>query len=173
LTTGLDVLALVGGVLEHLIHGGAAAADAAESLGHAPLGRDHGHDLELRALAKIVESEHVQRIRHRHEKLVSEAADGREFVLARHVLGHEFLDFLGHAHLREIHGRHVEAAAHGDHHVLLGDVLFVGEQFQQASALLFLDLHGLGELAGEQEPVLDQDVRDAFSERFNAHFSIL
>ena len=57
-------------------------------------------------------------------------------------------DLLGDADLGEIDRRRVEATAHRNDHVLLGDVLLVGEYFQQPAALFFLLLDRFSELAG-------------------------
>ena len=174
----VDVLALrrhvrdivgVRGLAKHLVHRGAGAVHSAERFRDAALGRDHRHDFHLRALPQVVECEHVQRVGHRDEKLVSESADRRELVSARHVLRHEVEDFLGNANLGKIDRRRVEAAAHADDHVLLGDELFVRQKLEQTAALLFLDFERLVELVRKQQAVLDQNIRDAFAERFDAH----
>ena len=78
-------------------------------------------------------------------------------------------DLLGNAQLGKIDRRRVQAAAHGDHHVLLGDIMLVGQELQQPATLLLLQLHRLRELRGQQQTVLDEDIRDAFAERFDAH----
>ena len=56
----------------------------------------------------------------------------------------------------------------GGHAVGEGDAMF-DEQLQQASALLFLKIHGFRELAREQESVFDEDVGDALAKGFDAH----
>ena len=161
--TTLGVAGLLGHLLDHLLHLVPGAVDAAERLENRALGGDHRDDLELGALPQIVEREHVQRIGHRDEELVPQAADGRELVGPGHVLGHQVEHLLGHADAREIDRRRIQAAAHRDHHVLLGDVVAVGQNLQQAAALLLLDFRRLVELAGKEEPILDEDIRDAFA----------
>jgi hypothetical protein len=47
--------------------------------------------------------------------------------------------------------------------------LFVGENLEQPAALLLLNINGLVELRWQKEAVLDQDISDAFPERFTSH----
>ena len=54
-------------------------------------------------------------------------------------------------------------------HVLLGDELVIGQQLEEPAALLLLQLLRFLELAGQKQAILDQDVRDAFTEGFCAH----
>ena len=63
----------------------------------------------------------------------------------------------------EVDRRRVEDAAHADRHVLLGDVGFFDDQFQEAGAFLLLLLQQFVNLLGGQQAVLDQGVGDAFS----------
>ena len=169
-TSASSALGGLGGRLLHdLVDRAGRAVNAAERLVDAALGGDHRDDLELRARAQVVERQHVHRVGHRHEELVAELRDGHELVGLGHVLGHEVHHRLGHAHLGQVDRRLVQAAAHGDHHVLLGDELVVRQQLEQPAALFLLQFLGFLELAGQQQAVFDQDVRDAFAEGFSAH----
>ena len=168
----LDIGDILGGVFEDLVHGGTGASDSAEGFGDAPFGGDHGDDLEFGALAKVIEGEDIEGVGHGHKELVSEATNGGEFVEAGHFLGNEVGDFLGHMNLGEVDGRNIEASAHRDHHILFGDILFVGQEFEETPALFFLKADGFSELAWQEETVFDEDIGDSFAKRFNAHFSI-
>ncbi len=166
---GLGLGGVGGGLLHHLVDGAGGAVHAAERLVDAALGGDHRHDVHLRARAQVVERQDVHRVGHGDEELVAEHRDGHQLVALGHVLGHEVHHRLGHVDLRQVDRRLVQAAAHGDDHVLLGDELVIRQQLEQSAALFFLQFLGFLQLAGQQKAVLDQNVRDAFAEGFCAH----
>ena len=59
------------GLLDDLLHRRARAGHPAERFHHRPLGRDHGHDIELGPLPQIVQGKDVQRIGHRNKEFVT------------------------------------------------------------------------------------------------------
>ncbi len=64
---------------------------------------------------------------------------------------------------REVDRRDVQHAAHADGQVLLADVGFFHDQFDEAGAFLFLLFEQFLDLVRAQQPVLDEGVGDAFS----------
>ena len=118
---------------------------------------------------EIVYGEHVRRIGHRDEKFSVQACNRDELVCLRHVARHERHHVIRHTQLRQIDRWRVEAAAHAEGHVLFGDKLPVGQNFQQTTAFRFLNADGFLELIRQQKPVFDQDIGDAFRERFTSH----
>ncbi len=67
----------------------------------------------------------------------------------------------------EVDGRRIEHPAHGNRHVLLGDVGLFGDEFEQAFAFFLLMLEQFLDLLREQQAILDQGVGDAFSKSFD------
>ena len=65
--------------------------------------------------------------------------------------------------------RRIEATAHADRHVLVGDELSVRQDLEQPAAFLLLNADRFLELIRQEETVLDQDIGDAFGERFASH----
>ncbi len=65
---------------------------------------------------------------------------------------------------RQVDGRDIEHPAHGHRHVLVADHLFVEHQLEQPRALLLLQFQQLLDLLVGQEAVLNQRIRDAFTE---------
>jgi hypothetical protein len=80
------------------------------------------------------------------------------------VLWDEIDDVLWNAHLGECDRVRAEAAAHADHHVLLGDQLLFEEQLQQSAALFLLDVKDFIKLLSGKQPIRQQCVGDSFSE---------
>ena len=66
----------------------------------------------------------------------------------------------------EVDRGRVEDAAHGDDHVLLGDVGLFDDQLEEAGAFLLLLFEQFVHLLGGQQAVLHEGVGDAFSEGF-------
>ncbi len=65
--------------------------------------------------------------------------------------------------------RRIEATAHAQGHVLVGDELAVRQNLEQPAAFLLLNADRFLELVRQEEAVLDQDIGDAFGERFASH----
>ena len=82
----------------------------------------------------------------------------------RHQVGH----FQRDAQAGEIDRRRVEHPPHGHRHVLVADVGFFENQFEQAGALLLLLLKQFFHLLGRQQAVFHQGVGNAFAECFDA-----
>ena len=85
---------------------------------------------------------------------------------ARHIARDKAQYLIWHAHLRQINRRRIQAAAHAEGHILVADELLVGQNLKQPTALRLLDINRLIELIRQKETVLDQDIRNAFSEGF-------
>ena len=75
----------------------------------------------------------------------------------------------GHAQFRQIDRRRIQATPHAERHVLVGDELLVRQNLEQPAAFLLLDADRFLELVRQEQTVLDQDIGDAFGERFASH----
>jgi|SRR5678815_3329556 hypothetical protein len=84
----------------------------------------------------------------------------------RHLARDKTQYLIWHAHLRQINRRRIQAAAHAEGHVLIAYELLVGQDLKQPTALRLLDIDRFIELIRQKESVLDQDIRNAFSEGF-------
>jgi hypothetical protein len=142
---------------------------AGEGIAYRLLGRDHRHYVELHAPLYVVDREHIRRVGHGHEKLAVQPRNRDQLVRLCHVARHQRHDFLRHPQFRQIDQRRIEAAPHAHRHVLVGDELFVRQDLEQPAAFLLLMVDRFLELARQKETVLDEDIGDAFCERFASH----
>ena len=154
---------------QHLTHVGAAAVNAAQRISHAFFRRDHRHDIELNPPFHVIDRQNVGRVGHGDEKLPVQPRNRHDLVGLGHLARNQSHDLFGDAQSGQIHRRNVEAAPHAESHVLVGDELFVRQNLQEASAFFFLDCDSFLELIRQQKPVFDQDIGDAFRERFTSH----
>src|SRR5260221_13359929 len=73
----------------------------------------------------------------------------------------------GYGDASQVNGRSVEDAAHGNRHVLVGDVSLFENELEQACAILLLLFEQLFHLPGAQQPVFYQGVSDALAKCFD------
>lgn len=122
------------------------------------LGGHHGDDPSTCRRTRLFLGDEVHRVAHGQVDLVGGGLDGHDAVLLRHVLGHHLRELGGKRHAGEVD--EVDSKLHLERfdELLFRDEPMLDEDLAEAFAAALLKLEGLSELVGRDIPVLAQHI---------------